>query len=83
MTHMTREQFMAKEIAAWGEDHIFDLLDRGYAVIELTDNRGNVKWTWYFVGLTNAPDCATLKSGSDVEFTPVYSTYRASRTNAT
>ena len=81
---MTREQFMAKEIATWGEDYIFDLLDRGYVVVEVTTGTHS-KWTWLLAQpaqLTNAPDCATVSPGSNVGFTPVFPTFRASRTNA-
>ena len=74
---MTREQFIAKEVATWGEDYIFDLLDRGYEVIELRMGT-HVKWTWL---LTNTEDSATVGSGSAVGFTPVYSP-ASSGTNA-
>jgi hypothetical protein len=79
---MTREEFIAKEIATWGEDHIFDLIDRGYVVVELT-NGSQTKWTWMVRGLTNAPDYGTVESGSGAGFTPVFPVFRASRTNAT
>jgi hypothetical protein len=39
---MTVDQFIAKEIAVWGEDYIFSLIDSGYTPV-LTDD-GNYKW---------------------------------------
>lgn len=75
---MTREQFISREIATWGEDYIFTLFEKGYVAIKLT-NGSHVKWTW---GLTNAPNYGTVESGSVVGFTPVYPANRASRTNA-
>lgn len=44
---MTLDEFLKSEIAVWGEDYIFDLLDKGYELTELTDNlTGSVKWAW-------------------------------------
>ena len=37
---MTREQFIACEIVTWGEDYIFDLLDKGYVAVELVNRAG-------------------------------------------
>ena len=76
---MTREQFIAKEVATWGEDYIFDLLDRGYEVVELHMGT-QLKWTWL---LTHAPEYGTVESGSGAGFTPVFPSTRAYRTNAT
>lgn len=76
---MTHEQFISKEIATWGEDHVFELLDAGYMAIELT-NGTHTKWTW---ALTNGSLAATVVRGSGAGFTPVFPAFRASRTNAT
>lgn len=73
---MTREQFVSKEIAAWGEDYVFDLFDKGYVAVELTDGT-HTKWTW---ALTNTNQSATVSRGSVVGFTPVFPTNSASRT---
>jgi hypothetical protein len=78
---MTREEFISREIATWGEDYIFALFDKGYVAVELTDG-SHFKWTWHLAGLTNAPNYGTVKSGSVVGFTPVYPANRASGTNA-
>lgn len=75
---MTRDQFIQREIATWGEDYIFDLIDRGYEVVQLT-NGTQVKWCWHFIGLTTSPESATVIRGSDSAFTPVFVGYRASR----
>jgi hypothetical protein len=82
---MTREQFISREIATWGEDYVFDLFERGYVAVQLS-NGSRIRWTWMvptsptYPGLTNAPDCATVGFGSDGGFTPVFPTSRASRT---
>lgn len=39
---MNKEEFIKKEIMIWGEDYIFDLMDRGYSPIILP----NGKWSW-------------------------------------
>lgn len=39
---MTREEFINREVAIWGEDYIFDLLDRGYEP-KLTSEG----WRWF------------------------------------
>jgi hypothetical protein len=78
---MTREEFINREVATWGEDYIFDLIDRGYEVIQLR-NGTQVKWTWVLRGLTNTPPRATVSGGSGAGFTPVFPVSSASRTNA-
>ena len=53
METMTQTEFINREIAVWGEDEIFSLIDRGYTPVELTDTMtGSVKWVWL---LTCAP----------------------------
>lgn len=53
---MTREEFLAHEIYRWGEEYIFDLLERGYS-LKLT----NAGWRWFYtepaqVALDNSRD---------------------------
>lgn len=38
---MTREEFLTHEIYVWGEDYIFNLIDRGYSLINTTGG-----WRW-------------------------------------
>jgi len=64
---MTLDQFINREVATWGEDYIFSLLDRGYEAVELTDNAGQTKWTWV---LTKAPIFATMNHGGNPGFLP-------------
>ena len=52
---MTREQFISSEVATWGSDYIFDLLDQGYEPVELVASGGRTKWTW-IMPLTHARD---------------------------
>lgn len=59
---MTYQDFINREIATWGEDEIFGLLDRGYTPTLLTDGSGNVKWSW-IMPLTNASRYATVEHG--------------------
>lgn len=33
---MTYTEFINHEIAIWGEDYVFDLLDKGYSVVNTT-----------------------------------------------
>lgn len=73
---MTREEFVNREIATWGDDYIIDLFERGYVAIEL-QNGTHSKWTWL---LTNTPKSATVVPGSGAGFTPVFPTSRAFRT---
>jgi len=85
---MTREQFISREIATWGEDYVFDLFERGYVAIQLS-NGSRVRWTWMVPqvptspthqGLTNSPKSATVNHGSGAGFTPVFPASRASCT---
>jgi hypothetical protein len=68
---MTEMDFIRKEIATWGEDVIFDLIDRGYkaaCLISQVDGITVTKWSWV---LTQTEPCATMAHGSDLVFTPV------------
>jgi len=65
---MTKQEFIDKEIATWGQDYIFDLIDRGYEVVELVDAHGQMKFSWV---LTQPQKYATIQVGSDSVFTPV------------
>jgi len=58
---MTKQQFITKEIATWGQDYIFDLIDRGYDAVELHDTQGRMKWSWV---LTQPQKYATMGYGS-------------------
>jgi hypothetical protein len=45
--NITEDQYIKSQIRTWGEDHIFDLMDRGYSPIQVTDDAtGFTKWTW-------------------------------------
>lgn len=47
LTQISETEFLNREIAVWGEDYVFDLIDRGYELIPLTDSKtGSVKWAW-------------------------------------
>lgn len=50
---MTQDQFIKSEIAVWGEDYIFDLIERGYSPM-LTDNG----WYW-LLAVTQSLDTAS------------------------
>ena len=39
---LTKDEFLKREIRNFGEDHIFDLIDKGYTIVE-TDN-GTFGW---------------------------------------
>lgn len=62
---MTREDFINREVSIWGEDYIFDLIDRGYEPIELVGNDGS-KWSWKLPLLTQPCSCATLAASPSV-----------------
>lgn len=47
----TREDFIKHEISIWGEDYIFDLLERGY-VVRLTSD--GYKWFYTEPALDNS-----------------------------
>ena len=53
---MTEDQFIVKEIATWGEDYIFALIDRGYEARCLISRSGEMKWTWVQPVKTHAED---------------------------
>lgn len=56
---MSASEFIKKEISIWGEDYIYDLIDRGFEPILIT-NGVTVKWTWR---LTQGNICANMVSG--------------------
>lgn len=58
---MTEDQFITKEIATWGEDYIFNLIDRGYKAACLISSTGQMRWTWV---LTQPEIRATMQTGS-------------------
>jgi hypothetical protein len=82
---MTREQFISREIATWGEDYVFDLFERGYVAVQLS-NGSRVRWTWMVPTspthrpLTQGGFSATVNHGSGAGFTPVFPASRASCT---
>jgi hypothetical protein len=44
---LTETQFINSEIAVWTEEYIFDLIERGYEPIALTDEEtGKQVWRW-------------------------------------
>ena len=77
MATMTREEFINREVRVWGEDYIFDLLDRGYEPILLTNPQTTqTRWSWV---LTNSPFCATVRDGcNDGGLLPFSLAFRAS-----
>jgi hypothetical protein len=42
---VTKEDYIRREMDIWGEDYIFDLIDRGYEAVELAIN-GKLRWWW-------------------------------------
>lgn len=70
MTTITKDEFIAKEVATWGEDYIFDLIDRGYEAVELVDEMGGTKWSWYQRRLTITSECATMNYGGTAALLP-------------
>jgi len=72
---MTREEFINREIRVWGEDYIFDLLDRGYEVRHLHTPDGGSKWSWV---LTEARPRATVQSAASGGLLPFSLAHRAS-----
>jgi len=66
---MTQDEFIDREIATWGQDYIFDLIDRGYEAVRLIDGTGQMRWSWR---LTQPQKYAMLESAaSALSFTPV------------
>jgi len=65
---MTEQEFINKEIAIWGEDYIFNLVDRGYKAACLISRSGEMKWSWV---LTQPDPHAIMRNGSGSVFTPV------------
>ena len=68
---MTEMEFIKKEIATWGEDEIFSLIDRGYkasCLISVVDGIPQQKWSWV---LTQDESCANMALSGDSVFTPV------------
>lgn len=43
---MNADKFIKREIATWGEDYIFSLIDRGFEPVLVFNSRGAFKWTW-------------------------------------
>ena len=41
---MNEAEFVNAEIAVWGEDYVYDLIDRGYAPVLTT-----IGWKWLYV----------------------------------
>jgi uncharacterized protein (UPF0128 family) len=59
---MTEREFLDREIAIWGYDYIFDLIDRGYRVVPVGSG---YRWV---ADLTKRDVSATL---SELAVTPV------------
>lgn len=38
---ITQDEYLKREIALWGEEYIFDLIDRGFTLILTSDG-----WKW-------------------------------------
>jgi len=47
---MTENEFIKRECSIWGEDYIFDLIERGYVPV-LTDHG----WKWMVTRVAQAP----------------------------
>jgi hypothetical protein len=45
---ITQDEFVKREIAVWGEDYVYDLIDRDFTPVLLNGN----KWVWKFVPVT-------------------------------
>lgn len=65
----THDEFLDYEIAAWGEDYIFTLLDKGYVVVQVHDDNGTSHFTWQ-MPLTQPAKSATIRSGSSAVLLP-------------
>lgn len=59
---MTKDQFIQQQVATWGEDYIFDLIDKGYEAVEY-DWNGTIRWWWV---LTQPQACATIPASRPV-----------------
>jgi len=72
----TFDAFVKKEISIWGEDYIFDLIEKGYKPVLLVVGdgaTGQTKWSWKMPRnspLTSGLSCDTLNRGSDSSFLP-------------
>jgi len=64
---MTKQEFINHELDMWGEDEVFNLIDKGFEPVQLLNELGEVKWTWR---LTKAPKSATLVAGGNPTFLP-------------
>ena len=66
---MTKQEFINKEMNVWGENYVFDLIDRGYEPVELVVN-DKLRWWWRYNGentsLTQANICATMPESRSV-----------------
>lgn len=43
---ITADEYLRREISVWGEDYVYDLIDRGYTPVKLS----NGKWSWLYTG---------------------------------
>lgn len=41
---ITQDEFVKRETAVWGEEYVFDLIDRGFMPVLLN----NEKWVWQY-----------------------------------
>jgi hypothetical protein len=66
---MDKHQYINSLINVWGQDYIFDLIDRGYVPVEVTDANGVKSWKLQLPiksPLTSECVCATLPSARSV-----------------
>lgn len=61
---MTEDEFLKHEIALWGEEYIFDLIDRGYT-LKLT----TAGYKWVLPAVTVGTDSTTLDTTSGLCYT--------------
>lgn len=50
---MTLEQFIDREVATWGEDYIFNLIDLGFSPVLVVSSEGREKWSWVVPSITH------------------------------
>jgi len=66
---MNENDFIKREINVWGEDYVFDLIDRGYKPVQLVMN-DKLRWWWIKDGenelLTQTCFCATISASRSV-----------------
>jgi hypothetical protein len=68
---MTKQEFINSEIAKWGEDYIFDLIDNGYEPVEMVVSggsfgNGGIRWWWRNPLLTQRAACAIIPASRSV-----------------